>query len=106
MTLAEVMSEGVNSTVGDRATGKLMSHIKALQEKVREGGSGQLSETMLAEQARLREEAEEAKFYATRRRRSGKTRRISRASCTSSCPARESTRDASSWIACGTGRRR
>ena len=63
-TLAEVMSEGVNSTVGDRATGKLMSHIKALQEKVREGRELKLlSETMLAEQARLREEAEEAKFY-------------------------------------------
>ena len=58
------MSEGVNSTVGDRATGKLMSHIKALQEKVREGRElKHLSETMLAEQARLREEAEEAKFY-------------------------------------------
>ena len=64
LTLAEVMSEGVNSTVGDRATGKLMSHIKALQEKVREGRELKLlSETMLAEQARLREEAEEAKFY-------------------------------------------
>ena len=64
LTLAEVMSEGVNSTVGDRATGKLMSHIKALQEKVREGRElKHLSETMLAEQARLREEAEEAKFY-------------------------------------------
>ena len=64
LTLAEVMSEGVNSTVGDRATGKLMSHIKALQEKLREGRELKLlSETMLAEQARLREEAEEAKFY-------------------------------------------
>ena len=58
------MSEGVNSTVGDRATGKLMSHIKALQEQGPRGqGLKLLSETMLAEQARLREEAEEAKFY-------------------------------------------
>ena len=64
LTLAEVMTHGPESTVGDRATGKLMQHIKALQEKVREGREIRaMSETMLAEQALLREQAEEAKFY-------------------------------------------
>ena len=64
LTLAEVMTHGPESTVGDRATGKLMQHIQALQEKVREGREIRaMSETMLAEQALLREQAEEAKFY-------------------------------------------
>jgi hypothetical protein len=64
LTLAEVMTHGSESTVGDRATGKLMQHIQALQEKVREGREIRaMSETMLAEQALLREQAEEAKFY-------------------------------------------
>ena len=64
VTLAEVMTHGPESTVGDRATGKLMQHIQTLQEKVREGREIKaMSETMLAEQALLREQAEEAKFY-------------------------------------------
>ena len=66
LTLAEVMTHGTESTVGDRATGKLMQHMQALQEKVREGRELKaLSQTMLAEQALLREQAEEAKFYMT-----------------------------------------
>ena len=68
-TLANVIASGASGASVDIAAGgegaaKLMLHIKSLQEQVKEGREVMaMKDSMVATQAQLREEAEEAKFY-------------------------------------------